>query len=382
MVSKIKSSINKSLIHRSELASRAVMIVAALIMLVSPLPLVALDKQYDNQIDATQQEIKTYKNEQVRLGDYAESLSEAIADLEAQLRDVNMQISLNEQQFDALSAEVVRSDKEVQEKSRQLGLVLRDAYIDSGVSPLEIVASSKSVSEFMDYYEARDRLQSELLKSLNVLKAAKRVVAAQREEVHKVLRDGKAMRDTLEKKVTEQNELLEQARGQQELYRAFVDERNANIKRLREEQLGANKSFFARGKLLEGDPKKGGYPERLDRASQDSVVDPWGMYNRECVSYTAWKVYQSGRRMPYWGGRGNANEWPSSAEADGIETGSTPKKGAVAIAFIGPYGHAMYVEEVLKNGDIRISEYNYFVDGTYTERITSAAGLTYIYFEK
>jgi surface antigen len=98
------------------------------------------------------------------------------------------------------------------------------------------------------------------------------------------------------------------------------------------------------------------------------------------VSYTAFKVQQSGKRMPYFGGRGNARQWPSTASAFGIESGSTPRAESVAISYAGPYGHAMWVEAVLPDGRIHISEYNFGVDGRYSERIVSPAGLTFIYF--
>jgi len=380
MIRKIKTSSEKVIRH-SEFLSKAVMGIAMAAAVLSPLPLLAADG-YDAQIDATQREIQTYKNEQVRLRDYEEQLVDAMASLNVQLRDVNIQIRANQRKYDSLTKALLSKDQEVQQKSRELGSILRQAYLDNEITPLEMIASSKTVSEYMDYFESRDRLQAEMLKNLEIVKEAKQELLVKRDEVDRVLRDGRAMRDTLELKKNEQDELIRRTRGQQEAYRNLVIERNKNIAELRDEQRGANQSFFVNGKIIAGDPNKGGYPKRLDRAPQDSLVDPWGMYNRECVSYTAWKVHQATGKMPYWGGRGNANEWPTSAETDGIETGNVPKKGAVAIAFIGPYGHSMYVEEVLKNGDIRVSEYNYFIDGTYTERITSAAGLTYIYFEE
>ena len=113
----------------------------------------------------------------------------------------------------------------------------------------------------------------------------------------------------------------------------------------------------------------------------DSMVDNWGMYNRECVSYTAWKVYQSGRRMPYWGGVGNANQWDDNARRAGIPVDSTPKAGDVAIKHIGYYGHAMYVESVNADGTINISQYNASYDGRYsTASHVSPAGMVFIHF--
>lgn len=376
-----KQKTTSKLFHYSEPAAKVLMGISAAVLLLTPVPLLATTDTYDAQIDATQSEVSTYKQEQVRLATVADSLEEELRRLEGQLASVNQEVSANQAEYARLSSELLYREAEVSSKSDELGAILRQSYFDSQVTPLEMIASSKTLSDYMDYYAARDNLQAEVQGNLRELKAARLAATIQKEEVQTVLRDGKAMQSTLEKTRKEQEELLNRTRGQEAAYARLAAERNANIAELRAEQLDANRTFFVSGQIIAGDPNNGGYPTKLNNAAMDSLVDPWGMYNRECVSYTAWKVQQNTGRMPYWGGRGNANEWPSSAEADGIKTGSTPKKGAVAIAFIGPYGHSMYVEEVLDGGKIRVSEYNYFLNGTYTERITSGGGLTYVYFE-
>jgi surface antigen len=104
------------------------------------------------------------------------------------------------------------------------------------------------------------------------------------------------------------------------------------------------------------------------------------MYNRECVSYAAWKVYQTYGNMPYWGGVGNANQWLADARNTGIPTGAAPKVHSVAISLHGYYGHAAWVEAV--NGDmIYVSQYNYDLNGHYSEMWVKASNFTYIYFQ-
>jgi surface antigen len=105
------------------------------------------------------------------------------------------------------------------------------------------------------------------------------------------------------------------------------------------------------------------------------------MYNRECVSYTAFKVAASGRYMPYWGGYGNANQWDDNARAAGIPVDTSPRAGDVAISNRGTYGHAMYVESVNGNGTINISQYNAALDGRYSTRSgMDPSGLYFIHF--
>ena len=142
-------------------------------------------------------------------------------------------------------------------------------------------------------------------------------------------------------------------------------------------QIAANQHLD--GTIVAGDPGHGGYPARWDNAWQDSTLDSWGMYNRECVSYTAWKVYQTYGHMPYWGGVGNANQWVRDARSAGIATSTTPRVHSVAISMNGYYGHAMWVEAV-SGSMIYVSQYNYDLRGHYSEMWINSSALTYIYF--
>lgn len=143
-------------------------------------------------------------------------------------------------------------------------------------------------------------------------------------------------------------------------------------------QLAANRGLG--GVILAGDPNHGGYPTKWDTIAQDSTLDSWGMYNRECVSYAAWKVYQTYGYMPFWGGVGNANQWPSDARRAGITTSSVPKVHSVAISMYGYYGHAMWVEAVSGNM-VYVSQYNYDLHGHYSEMWVDGSHFTYIYFK-
>jgi len=121
------------------------------------------------------------------------------------------------------------------------------------------------------------------------------------------------------------------------------------------------------------------YPSYLANAPKDSITDKWNMHNRECVSYTAYKVEQQyGYSTKYWG---DAKQWPIMAKKAGIAIGYTPRDKSVAIYPYSKTGHAMWVEKAYKDGSIRISEYNYDGDGYYDQMgIMPDNRLVYIYF--
>jgi len=159
----------------------------------------------------------------------------------------------------------------------------------------------------------------------------------------------------------------------------FSAAQEEEIAKLQAAQVLANQKLG--GLVVAGDPNHGGYPAKWDApVRQDSQVDSWGMYSRECVSYAAWKVYQTYGTMPYWGGMGNANQWVRDARNSGVAIGSTPQVHSVAISLRGYYGHAMWVEKT--SGDmIYVSQYNYDLHGHYSEMWINGSSLTYIYFK-
>lgn len=71
------------------------------------------------------------------------------------------------------------------------------------------------------------------------------------------------------------------------------------------------------------------YPDWLKTAAPDSVIDPWRLYNRECVSFVAHRLEKvNGFKIP--GAYGNAYDWGSSAQREGYRVDKQAKRGSVA----------------------------------------------------
>lgn len=123
-------------------------------------------------------------------------------------------------------------------------------------------------------------------------------------------------------------------------------------------------------------PAFGSYAEEYREQPLDALVDKWRMYSRECVSYVASRVSNDKfpGEMPIWGGNdnqpnvpgtqsGTAMYWLGNARAAGIPVDDTPAVGSsIAWNTNGPehssMGHVAYVEKVLDDGSIIISQYN------------------------
>jgi surface antigen len=125
------------------------------------------------------------------------------------------------------------------------------------------------------------------------------------------------------------------------------------------------------------------YPSRLKNAAQDSLVDPWQFYNRECTSFVAWRLNSENNVAfdDYFEGAhwGNASHWKKAATSLGIPVNDNATRGAVAWWSAGSAGssrgHVAWVE-TSSDGAITIEEYNYLHEGGYdTRTITDTSSM-------
>lgn len=116
------------------------------------------------------------------------------------------------------------------------------------------------------------------------------------------------------------------------------------------------------------------YPAQWRTATQDSLLDSWGYYNRECTSYVAWRLHaRNAYEMPR--AIGNAGTWGAWFAQRGYAVDNSPAVGAVAESA----GHVAWVEAVNGDGTVTVEEYNQNFQGVYGERTVPASAFHYIH---
>ena len=368
-------------------------IVAAAVLMSASIPVAfaqnVLADQYDEQVKKLQSEADSYQQQAATLGALASTLQAQLDVLTKQKNEIQAQINTSQAKRNKLEKDIAGTEKKIAINKEALGEIVADMYVDSSISPLEMLASSKNIGDYVDKQEYRSSMQDNLNSTIKQIKSLRSQLEKQKKQVENVLRDQKSQKNALAAKEAEQAQLVSDTRGEESAYNGLVAKRNNEISSVRAQQAAAmaaaaRQSTGGSLNIGAGSASGGGYPAIWANAEQDTLVDNWGLYNRECVSYTAWKVASTGRYVPHFGGAGNANQWPSTTARYGIANGSTPKAGSVAIWYVGAYGHAMYVEAVNGDGTITVSDYNNNMDGLgwgrYHYYTRSAAGLTYIYF--
>ncbi|HVX57107.1 MAG TPA: CHAP domain-containing protein [Candidatus Saccharimonadales bacterium] len=367
-------------IGRRAVKVRAVVAVLALTVLVGGAAITHADK-YDDQINAISADSAAKAGIINGLENQAGSYQAAIGQYQAQINDIESKISANEAQQASVQQQITEKQNEVDVQKQYLGQDIRTMYVDGQLTTIEELATSKNLSDYVDKEEYRTSVQNKIDATIKQIAALQAELEKQKAQLDQLVNSEKAQNAQLASAQAQQQQLLSYNQDQQSAYNAQISANSGKIAELRRQQLAANARFI--GSIPGGGtPCGGGYPSVWCNAPQDSLIDSWGMYNRECVSYTAFRVAASGRYMPYWGGRGNANQWPGDARAAGIpmDYGGGARVGDVAISTAGAFGHAMYVEAVNGNGTVFVSQYNAALNGLYSTNTVSESGLYFIHF--
>jgi surface antigen len=374
---------------KTRLLSRAsiVTIMSVVVIAGIAVPVVRAD-QYDDQINALNNQNASASDSLTSLQSQASSYQDAINQLQTQISAVQAQIADSQAQQTSLQQQITDKQTQLDQQRALLGDAIKTMYVDGQLSSIEMLATSKNLSDYVDKQEYNNTVQQNVQDSLTKINALQAQLKIQKTQVDQLITNQTAQQSQLSASQAQQASLLAYSQAQQTQFTQQITANSSKIASLRQQQIIANEKYTI-GPAGTGTTCGGGYPAKWCEVPQDSTIDSWGMYNRECVSYTAFRVHEdflAGKDthdMPYWGGDGNADEWDEDAEAAGIPVDTSPTVGSIAISNAGAYGHAMYVEQVgTVNGQpaIYVSQYNASLNGLYSEGWRYTTGLVFLHF--
>jgi surface antigen len=252
-----------------------------------------------------------------------------------------------------------------------------------------MVASSGNISDYVNAQQYSDVASQQINDAIGQIKVLKAGLQKQQQDVDQVLADQNSEEAQVASNQQQQQQLLNETQGSEAAYQAQIASGNSQIQSLIQQQIAAElaKQAAYGGTLImgPGDPNSGGYPSNWRSAAQDSLVDYWNMYNRECVSYAAFKVEQTFGSLskaatgnPIFSSWGNANSWPYNARAAGYTVDQNPTVHSVAQFNDNVAGHVAWVESV-NGSDITVSQFNYSFGGKIPHGVysTMTVGKTY-----
>ena len=352
---------------------------------------------YDDQINALQAQIDGYQSQASELSKQGDTLQNQLNILSNQKAAIQAEVDSSQVKYDKLQADIATTEKNIVLNREALGETIADIYVSGSVSPLEMLASANSISDYVDQQTARDSVSDALSEKIDEIKALKKQLEKQKVDVERVLVDQKNARDALAAKESEQAALVAQTRNEEASYRSLSAEKQAEKGRVHAAQQAAIEAAMRRaggGGGISGGSQLGSYTSWAGECYVDANAwshggargngeDPLGYGCNQCVSYTAWKTMQvtGGSITPsYWG---NANMWPAKARAYGLTvTSRQPPAGTKALGVIsaGQYGHIVYIESSNPSaGTVNISQYNELINGKWGLYSTRTNVPSYVY---
>lgn len=343
----------------------------------STMPRAYADK-FDDQITALQSEIDQYTAQAGQLRTQIGTLQQEIAGIEKQKAIIQAQIDLSQAKYNKLQEQIVQTEQQIKDNQKALGTTIADLYIDSSISPLEMLASSKNIGDYVDKQTYRSSVQTQLTQSITRIKALKTDLENQKAAVQRTLADQTNSRKALADQESAQSALLAQTQGQENAYQSLASDREAKKLQVQQQQQAAIEAAIAAASGGRGTgvvlPGTTDYPWNSSNCYVDANAwsyggvdgngtDGLGYGCRQCVSYVAWRVYKETGYAPVnWG---NAYDWPASARAAGYQTSSVPRAHAAGVIMSGGEpGHIVWVESVDQNaGTMIVSQYNYYNAG-------------------
>ena len=330
--------------------------------------------QYDDKIRALQADMNRYQAEANRLNSEAASLANTLSQIANEKAALQAQVDKSQAEHDKLVIEIAETEKQITENQDALGKTIADLYLDDDISPVEMLASSQNIGDFLDKQEYRNSVKDELSSTIKKVKDLKKQLTSKKEEIVKVLETQKNARDAVIAKESEQANLLAQTQSDESKYQDLVKDSRAQIEEARATQAAINARYKSGNAVLVDMGAAAGYPWNYTNCPMRGMLstggangnggDGYGYGCRQCASYVAWRIAKETGIYYKWG---NAKDFTDNAKAAGYQyLGLNPQRGSIAVmdpAKAGQnYGHVAWVEEVM--GDrVLISQYNANVNG-------------------
>ncbi|MBI5906641.1 hypothetical protein HY857_01165, partial [Candidatus Saccharibacteria bacterium] len=228
--------------------------------------------QFDQQIQDLQQQNVSNKQASDALAAQATSYQDAVDKLASQINSIQQAIVATQKQSDDLQKQIDAGQIELDHQKQVLGVNIKTMYLEGKISTLEILASSKDLSDFVDKQQYRNAVQSKVKTSVDKITELKDKLQQQQQQLQVYIKEQQAQQDQLAADEAHQSQLLAYTEGQKAAYDQQIKSNQSKIADLRKQQAILN-SRYNIGAPLAGDPNHGGYPSLWSSAPQDSMLD-------------------------------------------------------------------------------------------------------------
>jgi peptidoglycan hydrolase CwlO-like protein/surface antigen len=400
--SKNNQKLLQNIVHYGLTGWKSLSILAVVTVLVASIviPRLVRADSYDDQVRNLQNQNAANKDQVVQLAAQAQTYQQAIDQLQAQVNQLQDQINANQAKSADLQRQITDAEQELAKQRKILGESIRAMYLEGQITTLEMLASSKDLSDFVDKQQYRSSVQNKIKSTVDKINALKVQLKNQKQQVEDLLKEQQALQSQVAADRDKQAQMLAYTQDQKRSFEAQIRQTNQQISSIRAQQAafysqitgGGTRNYGSAGafqfRALSSQQYCGGGYSYCWAAHDQYVSDTWGLgLARECVHYAADRAARGLNLAPYLGayyGAGNATNWPNQL-GGAYRVDRSPEVGSVAIAKAqdlgNPYGHAMYVEYVLGDGWVGVSQMNWDGRGSFSTMEIKTSGVWFVHFK-
>ncbi len=231
-------------------AKRKILVVSlGIILLLSSVPGVdaSVLNQKRSELRNIEQKINQYRQESQAKAGQVHSLNNQLEVLDAELREtelgiekINAEIEVTDMEIAEITDEIMRAENEKKANQEKLKQAIRIKYSQGEIEITEVLASSRSLSDFINieaYMQALQQRINDTVKRIKELEAQlkikKQELENKRQQQERLRSEQEVMKYSLDNQIAAKNSLLEQTKGEQERYNNLLahslrDKNNVN----------------------------------------------------------------------------------------------------------------------------------------------------------
>lgn len=201
------------------------------------------------EIKALQEEIAKYQNQVNQINTEAKTLQGALQIISKDQKVLQTNLSLTNKKVDRANLTITQNERDIQNLgsdivSNTIALkeTIRALHENDQRSLLELIASGKTVSDFLGDVDQIIKVQTELKANVKTMRVTKGNLEASQISLEKQKKELQALKDTLadqkkivDSQVAEKNNLLKQTKQQESQYQALLLERQKQVAALEAE---------------------------------------------------------------------------------------------------------------------------------------------------
>ncbi len=187
-------------------------------------------RDLEERLQVYQDNVEQKQKEKLTLESQLSVIEDKIESTGVEIEKASIELDVLQLEIEVLQQQIRESEKKIEGKKEILGDLLRDIYVSSGRTPLEVTFGNDSFSEFYSELEYKNRIQTNAQDTLDSVQRLKTTLTTSRNDVRDKKADVSEQRTGLELEQEELNgeetykaQLLEETGESEEKFQELLE---------------------------------------------------------------------------------------------------------------------------------------------------------------